>query len=394
MASNKSRKLIGKNFRLIDFNVYDKSNKDSTGNSDNESMSSNDSRDKKLSYTEQQFHIQMFGINETGETASITITDYNPFFYLKVGDNWKENDALELLQFLRQKESLRKFAQAILSIKLIDRKKLYGFTGGKTHKFVFLEFKNTKAMNSVKNLFFSYDSETNHRKFKPLVFNKTTLELYESNIPPLLRYFHIQEISPSGWVFIQTNKVTTVQNKTTTCKYEYTSIKKYVKANTSKETRVPYKICSFDIEASSSHGDFPVPIKSYKKLATNIVDIFNAQDNMDNKRIGLLLEKIIMTAFNYGKFEDVDYVYPINKISKEKVKTAIKKLLNKSIGSIVLEKNNTILGIEQMFENSKKEETQQHTGEDNEEEQEQEYQNTWKKSKTKKEKVDEKTTYY
>ena len=45
-----------------------------------------------------------------------------------------------------------------------------------------------------------------------------------------------------------------------------------------------------------------------------------------------------------------------------------------------------------MFENSKKEETQQHTGEDNEEEQEQEYQNTWKKSKTKKEKVDEKTT--
>jgi DNA polymerase elongation subunit (family B) len=389
MASNKSRKLIGKNFRLIDFNVYDESKKDSTGNSDNESISSNDSRDKKLPYAEQQFYIQMFGINETGETASITITDYNPFFYLKVGDNWKENDALELLQFLRQKESLRKFSQAILSIKLIDRKKLYGFTGGKTHKFVFLEFKNTKAMNSVKNLFFTYDSETNNRKFKPFVFNKTTLELYESNIPPLLRYFHIQEISPSGWVFIQTNKVTTVQNKNTTCKYEYTSLKKYVKPNTSKETRVPYKICSFDIEASSSHGDFPVPIKSYKKLATNIVDIFNAQDNMDNKRIVLLLEKIIMTAFNYGKFEDVDSVYPINKISKEKVKSAIKKLLNKSIGSIVLEKNNTILGIEQMFENSKQEETQEHNVGDIEEP---DNENTWKKSKTKKEKVDEKTT--
>ena len=391
MSSNKSRKLIGKNFRLIDFNVYDESKKDTTGNSDNESISSNDSRDKKLPYAEQQFYIQMFGINETGETASITITDYNPFFYLKVGDNWKENDALELLQFLRQKESLRRFSQAILSIKLIDRKKLYGFTGGKTHKFVFLEFKNTKAMNSVKNLFFTYDSETNNRKFKPFVFNKTKLELYESNIPPLLRYFHIQEISPSGWVFIQTNKVTTVQNKNTTCKYEYTSLKKYVKPNTSKETRVPYKICSFDIEASSSHGDFPVPIKSYKKLATNIVDIFIAQDNMDNKRIVLLLEKIIMTAFNYGKFEDVDSVYPINKISKEKVKNAIKKLLNKSIGSIVLEKNNTILGIEQMFENSKQHETQEHNVGDLEE-QDPDNENTWKKSKTKKEKVDEKTT--
>jgi hypothetical protein len=38
------------------------------------------------------------------------------------------------------------------------------------------------------------------------------------------------------------------------------------------EVRVPYKIMSFDIEASSSHGDFPVPIKSYKKLTTNTIN--------------------------------------------------------------------------------------------------------------------------
>ena len=392
-TSNKSRKLIGKNFRLIDFNVYDQSHKtSSSGNSDDDSVSSNDSREKKLSYAEQQFQIQMFGINEKGETASITITDYNPFFYLKVGDYWKEHDALELLQFIKQKESLRKIAQAILSIKLIDRKKLYGFTGGRTHKFVFLEFKNTRAMNAVKNLFYSYDSETNNRKFKPLVFKKVSLELYESNIPPLLRYFHIQEISPSGWVFIQTNKATTVQNKTTTCKFEYTSSKKYVRPNTSKETRVPYKICSFDIEASSSHGDFPVPIKSYKKLATNIVDIFIAQDTVDNKRAGVLLEKIILTAFQYGKFDDVDFVYPINKISKEKVKSAIKKLLNKQVGTIVLEKNSTILGIEQMFESSKQEETQESGAVDSEEHDHDAQQQTWKKAKSKQETVDEKTT--
>ena len=31
---------------------------------------------------------------------------------------------------------------------------------------------------------------------------------------------------------------------------------------------------SFDIEASSSHGDFPIPVKGYKKLATNVVDLY------------------------------------------------------------------------------------------------------------------------
>ena len=30
---------------------------------------------------------------------------------------------------------------------------------------------------------------------------------------------------------------------------------------------------SVDIEASSSHGDFPLPKKNYKKLANNIVDL-------------------------------------------------------------------------------------------------------------------------
>tara|TARA_B100000035_G_scaffold279317_1_gene258840 strand:- start:133 stop:5097 length:4965 start_codon:yes stop_codon:yes gene_type:complete len=380
----KSRKLIGKNFRLIDFNIYDHSEKASAN--DDESTSSNESRSKKIPISEQQFHIQMFGINESGETASITITDYNPFFYVKVGDNWKDQHAYEFLEHIKQFEEIRRMASAILSIKLIDRKKLYGFTGGKTHKFVMIEFKNIRTMNAVKNLYYSYDSN-NNRKFKPLVFNKTTTQLYESSIPPLLRYFHIQEVSPSGWVFVQTNKVITVRNKTTTCKYEYTSLKKYVRANTSKETRVPYKICSFDIEASSSHGDFPVPIKSYKKLATNIVDIFNAQEPMEHKRACVLLEKIIMTAFQYGKFDDVDIVYPINKINKEKVKSAIKKLLTKTIGSIVLEKNSAIIGIEQMFEASKDKDQTQNTisgdNDDNDNDNDFEETTSWKRpSKT------------
>ena len=42
-----------------------------------------------------------------------------------------------------------------------------------------------------------------------------------------------------------------------------------------KETSVPLKICSFDIEASSSHGDFPVAIKTYKKLAGDLVTHWN-----------------------------------------------------------------------------------------------------------------------
>jgi hypothetical protein len=78
------------------------------------------------------------------------------------------------------------------------------------------------------------------------------------------------------------------------------------------EQRVPYKICSFDIEASSSHGDFPIPVKSYKKLATNIVEHF--EKNYDNLTPDLCRDKlreILLCAFGFKKTLDfVDLVYP------------------------------------------------------------------------------------
>jgi hypothetical protein len=87
------------------------------------------------------------------------------------------------------------------------------------------------------------------------------------------------------------------------------------KTGARKETLVPYKICSFDIEASSSHGDFPIPKKTYKRLATNIIDIFDKQANLLKSgvpRINQLITKIIMTAFGFDRFENVDTIYPIN----------------------------------------------------------------------------------
>jgi DNA polymerase elongation subunit (family B) len=73
---------------------------------------------------------------------------------------------------------------------------------------------------------------------------------------------------------------------------------------------VPYKVMSFDIEASSSHGDFPVPVKSYKKLATNIVDYFEKYEEPNISKCKETLCKIVQSAFGYGEMKDIDLVYP------------------------------------------------------------------------------------
>lgn len=93
-------------FRLIDFNVYDcvpetnthSSASENSGGDDSSSVASADStgtggaRGSGGGYTAatdvNEFRIQMFGINEQGETCSIFVDDYNPFFYIKVGPHW------------------------------------------------------------------------------------------------------------------------------------------------------------------------------------------------------------------------------------------------------------------------------------------------------------------
>ena len=85
-----------------------------------------------------------------------------------------------------------------------------------------------------------------------------------------MRFFHTTNISPSGWINIDTSKCEEIENGKSSCTYEYRCSYSQIKP-ISKESMVPYKIMSFDIEADSSHGDFPLAVKSYKKLAMQIV---------------------------------------------------------------------------------------------------------------------------
>jgi DNA polymerase delta subunit 1 len=182
MSSPKKRIVCTKSFKLIDFHTYDESRYDE------------DNEKKKET---PKFMIQMFGVNETGATCSITLNDYKPFFYVKVGDNWTDSDVRALQRHLSQ--------NAATDCELVNHKKLYGFSAGKEHKFAKLSFVNSYTFNTIKRLWYSTDKFGNN-VLSTYDFKGTKLEIYESNIPPLLRYLHINNISPSGWIQIFTNK--------------------------------------------------------------------------------------------------------------------------------------------------------------------------------------------
>ena len=289
-------------FRIVDFNVYN-AKETLLDSSDEEPINYKDSN---------QFIIQVFGVDELGKTYSLIVEGFKPFFYVLVNDSWNISQKENFINHLKEKMG-KYYKDSITNYKIIKRKKLYGFDGGKEHKFLFIEFSNMNSFNKAKNLWYSNYNDGHILLKDGYLFNNTNLILYEANIPPLLRFFHINNISPSGWIAIPKKKMieNKFESKKVNCDYEFTTNFKNIIALNEKETRVPYKILSFDIEASSSHGDFPVPIKTYKKLATNIIEFLeNLNIDLTFENCKKLLRKIILSAFGYEKMTEIDLVYP------------------------------------------------------------------------------------
>jgi len=326
-------------FRLFDFQAYDHRELNSEGNCINTC-----------------FMIRMFGINEQGETCAIMVDDYKPFFYIQVDAKFaaQSNNAIdELLNYYRTHDEFPKYlSKDIISAKLETRQKLYEFTGNTSFHFVKFTFRTTRTFRRLKGII---QKENNTKRYLDREY-----PLYESNIPPLLRYFHINNISPSGWIRIKHSEILPCTYQTSTCTYEYLCKVKHVHPLVSKETPVPYKIASFDIEASSSHGDFPLPVKDYKRLATQFIDLLIAkkskQPTMTVSAVQMLLKKSIKTAFEYDNIQNIDPVYPKYKKTKDEITEACKLILETKIKDETVQKQNSSLSKAVEFFERKKEE--------------------------------------
>jgi DNA polymerase elongation subunit (family B) len=333
----KKKIAVAKSFRLFYFDVLNDVLEHPASSSDDEKE-----KEKKKKGDEKQFLVQMYGINEKGETCSIIVDDFEPFFYIKVGDNW---DLSKVNTMVREiKSAIGDFYKdSITHFELVDSQKLYGFSAGKKSKFVKLVFKNTVVFNKVKNLWFQQLPD-GQRRVKP--FTPYT-QLYEANLPPLLRFFHLTKIFPNGWVMVST-RAPQAPIKSTTCTYEYVASKTLIKPLPEKETIVPYKIMSFDIEAGSSHGDFPLPKKTYKRLAINIMD--NYDKLVTNP--ASTFRQMVLTAFGYDAVHGIDLVYPKQGVPKKAyVEALITEVLQTPFNNLEAKNADAlkILTVESMF---------------------------------------------
>ena len=308
--------------KLYDFNVSD-----THYNTDNNENNFNNFKCNR------EFCVEMFGISETGRTASLKVTGFRPFFYVKVPDYWDEQIKTEFTVYIRKRLGTY-YEDCLCETTIVKHHKLYWFDNYKLHKFVMLKFTNTMALNKIKQLFYQ-DEEVNGVKQRQLIeggieFLNSRIELYEAQIPPLLKLFHIKSINPAGWILLKSKHTKKRTNHSSNAYYNLEIEYNNIIAQNKKEESVKYNILSYDIEASSSHGDFPVAKKDYKKLAMDIIQYYNKLDKEEQELFDSdKLYQLITSAFIDSDINDINInkVFTKQKPSLESIKTAYDKIL-------------------------------------------------------------------
>jgi len=368
-------------FQIIDWNSGDYS--DDSTESDTSESSEDGKKKWKPIIDNSKYKITIFGKDIDEKTYALEVTGFTPYFYIKLPDCSERYDksTINVLKSYMKDSMWSKYRDCLEGVHIMRRHSFRNFDNKKLYRFARFKFSNYNSMRKAVNIFqdSQYNSITKESKRYPKEIcipnlpggtNKPFIyELYENNIDPLLKFVHHSKIKPVGWITIKNNNYDIIDTDEyytdVVMQTKWTNVKPVANNNNSK-----IKIMSYDIECDSSHGDFPLPIKDYTKLAREIynnymklhqinLSIIEKYDKADKSEIDknkAILEDRedfartrIIAAFKHGSDDlGVSKVYPKYryKPTNNNIKIAAKKIsglltINNDSNSIVRKNHST-----------------------------------------------------
>lgn len=286
-------------FQAIDWYVTD-------FNDDNDSEDSEESNSINKKYL-----IKIFGRSDKGNAVSINVTDYTPYFYIKGLDSFpkeKHRSIIIRLQDYIDDRLPQDCKNSLISLRILNKKDIWGFSNNKSHKFIRLLCKNYKTMKFLINLF-------SRPLTIPGLFTRFKFKLYENNIEPYIRFIHKQDLEVSGWIKIEKYKLS--HNFGVKKGYNYDVEWKDVKPH-QKGSIAPFIVASFDIECNSFDGSFPQASQTYNKVAYKTLEYYNS---LNQNKIYIksekqkMVNKFILDLFENNEL-NIPYEYDINSIKE------------------------------------------------------------------------------
>ena len=233
-----------------------------------------------------EYTIFTFGVTEQGHSVCARIIQYRPYFYVMIPAEFNETQVANFINafdagnintigegddsgFVSDitKFYSKYYKSAIVQeeCRVYEREIFWKFMNRAKFKFLRLTFISKAAMNFYyRALLKPIDLTIDGRYHQPYKYN-----LFEADLEPVLRFYHDRDIKPSGWLECAAGTYTIEHNQSKCqinigCKWDRITPLEL-------DLIAPLRIASFDIEADSSHGDFPIARKDCKKLANQLV---------------------------------------------------------------------------------------------------------------------------
>ena len=232
-------------FQITDWScndIYKNVNK----NEDDEEEEENNKYKKK-----RRLVLRGYGITKEGYSISVHIFNFKPYFYINIPEDWNDrifrsfkNECLNQVPEYNH--------EGLDECKIVERKDFFGFTNNKLFKYAIFKFKNQSSYYSFIKLF--REKTISMKKLnQEFDFSK---KIYETKVNSLIRFFHNNNLDPSGWLKINKGAYILNSPKMTRCQYDISvDCNQIMKTDLKMTPKIV--VASFDIECTSCDGAFP-----------------------------------------------------------------------------------------------------------------------------------------
>jgi DNA polymerase elongation subunit (family B) len=261
---------------------------DSHSDEDDEIQTRRQTKKTASSASQRQFIIHLFGATETGQPLRCDVTGFRPTMYLRLPEEKTSAAASSIQKYIRDQLTKQRASFTDLTITRITKKIFYGFTAQTFYPFLQIDVPSISLFRTLRSMFLDeflnsvmyLDDNTNiiaKRPDAPPPRGKK-IEIFEANLDPMLRFLHVQNIQPCGWVRVKDGKqsITSDQGHALVLECDYEQIV----PTQGPRVSAPFLTASWDIECFSRTGDFPVAKRTWRKTAKELLILAKSSDDV------------------------------------------------------------------------------------------------------------------
>lgn len=218
--------------------------------------------------------ITLFGKTAKGQAIKANVGGFQPFFYVRLPDRASRHSAISALKAYLEGQGLN---ADFFDVNYEEKRTFFGYNSRSSFPFARINVQSLDYFRKAKNCFLDYKTskpdlkKTGTRLGQPF---RAAPKVFEANLDPMLRFFHVRNIDPCGWVSIDgehESGTTTTECQEIDC--EWTTV------HPATGDVAPFTVASWDIETYSVSGDFTLAKMDYHKVAKALYETAKSPDH-------------------------------------------------------------------------------------------------------------------